>query len=67
MNLSFGTFGSIDDQISKAENMIAEFELQLDEAILHLQNKQINYKFKTVDIKLTQDQIQDQDEKIDNS
>lgn len=26
-NLSIGTFGTIDNQISKAENMIAEFEL----------------------------------------
>ena len=42
MNLSFGTFGTydgIDEQVNKAENMIAEFELQLDQAILQLQNK----------------------------
>ena len=29
-NLSIGTFGTIDNQISKAENMIAEFELQVN-------------------------------------
>mmetsp|Transcript_8785 Transcript_8785/g.14914 ORF Transcript_8785/g.14914 Transcript_8785/m.14914 type:complete len:94 (+) Transcript_8785:244-525(+) len=39
MNLSMGTFGSFDNMINQAEQMIAEFEHQLDLAILHLENK----------------------------
>ena len=36
MNLSLGTFGSIDNQINQAENMIAEFEQELNQALNNL-------------------------------
>ena len=42
MDLSLGTFKSIDNQINQAENMIAEFEQQLDMVMSQLEKQSKN-------------------------